>query len=85
MKRRIEITRDRRTRVQLVQQIPSECPQCRRPLALAPVDVVTARELTAAQLEAAVQGKALAAWNVSPGFAMVCAGCVRDLLKTTGS
>jgi hypothetical protein len=57
MKRRIEITREHTTRIQLVQPGPAECPQCRRPLALAPVEVVAVAELTRPQLEAALRGK----------------------------
>jgi len=83
MKRRIEITREQTTRIQLVQPGLAECPQCRRPMALAPVEVVAVAELTRPQLETALRRKELAVWEVAPGRTMVCTGCVRDLLKTT--
>jgi hypothetical protein len=82
MKRRIEITREHTTRIQLVQPGPAQCPQCRRPLALAQVEVVTVAELTRPQLEAALRRKGLAIWAIPSGRTMVCSGCVRDLLET---
>ena len=83
MKRRIEITREHTTRIQLVQPGPAECPQCRRPLALAPVEVVAVAELTRPQLEAALRRKELAVCARHGFQAYLVGGCVRDLLKTT--
>ena len=55
MKRRIEITREHWTRVQLTQSGPAVCPRCLRPLTLAPVELAGLAALTKPQLEAALR------------------------------
>ena len=79
-KRRIEVTRERRTRIRIESHGPAICPLCRGAPDLA--FVPTASERTGVNAEdviRAIRSGLLPVWETQTAVALVCLGCLRKL------
>ena len=79
-KRRIEVTRERWTRIRIESHGPAVCPLCRETSDL--TFLRTAAEQTGVSAEdvnRAIRSALLPVWETQNGEALVCLGCLRKL------
>jgi hypothetical protein len=80
MKWRIEITRDRWTRVQIAGRGSERCPRCGTVLNLASVDELVRAGVSRTELQTAILTAAVLAWESSGAGQLVCVRCVLELI-----
>jgi hypothetical protein len=79
-KRRIEVTRERWTRIRIEARVPPVCPFCRGAPELVPAPVASERTgLSVEEVNRAINAGVLAAWETQGSESVVCLGCVRKL------
>ncbi len=79
-KRRIEVTRERWTRIRLESRGPLVCPLCRGAPDLAFPPVASERSgVSPADVNSAIRSGLLPLWETESGEALVCLGCLRKL------
>jgi len=82
MKRRIEITRERWTRIQMADGSIERCPRCQTSLNLAPVDELVRTGLSRTGLEAGMLTGAVPAWESREAGQLVCVRCVLEFVTS---
>ena len=80
MKRRIEITRERWTRVRIAGGGPERCQRCRTVLNLAPVDELVRLGVCRTELQAAIVTGAVPAFETPGAGQLVCVRCVLEMV-----
>ena len=79
-KRRIEVTRERWTRIRIESHGPAICPLCRGAPELTFLTTASERTgVTAEDLNRAIRSALLPLWETQGGEALVCLGCLRKL------
>lgn len=81
MKRRIEITRERWTRLSLRQANTPVCPKCQSAPELRTVpEAAHILAISVDSLDLAIRTGLLPVWDASPEGMRICVGCLRNLL-----
>jgi len=79
-KRRIEVTRERWSRIRIESRGPAVCPSCRGAPDLVLPPVASERTgLSVDDVNRAIRAGLLPVWEMQSGEAMVCLNCLRKL------
>ena len=82
MKRRIEISRERWTKIQIADGSTERCPRCQTVLNLAPVDELVRAGVSRTALKTAILTRAVPVWETPGAGQLVCVRCVLEFVTS---